>query len=429
MKITPEIAQKEVYKRKDEIVDWLKLLVRFPSENCFPIGYEGEAQKFIEKECSSIGLKTDMFSPEDVSGVKDNIYWLNGRDYSNNRKNVVAKWEGIKKGKSLLLSGHVDVAPFGPGSWKECEPYDPILKDGKLYGRGTADMKGGLAAAYWAIKILKELGFTPQGDIFFESVVDEEFAGGNGTLAARLKGYNADFAILMEPTKMEICPACLGAFLGDLVLRGKTGGMPFMGHSIPNPIDGAAKVVVLFKEWEKYWRSINKHELFNKPGKELNVVLWDIDSKIPGEFKQMGNPLITKVSWIVWGYPGISEDYFYKEFRSFWEGKFKNDEVLKLFEFDIIPTFHYVRPWESDLNNIGIKKLIEVYKNCTKIIPSIGGASLSCDMAIYGDQGRMPVVILGPTGDNIHGSDEWVLLDDIYSLIIMFMVFINEWCC
>ncbi len=71
---------------------------------------------------------------------------------------------------------------------------------------------------FWAMRILHELECQPKGDILFESVVDEEFAGGNGTLAARLRGYNADLALVSEPTRMEICPACLGAFLGDMTL-------------------------------------------------------------------------------------------------------------------------------------------------------------------------------------------------------------------
>lgn len=427
IEITPETIQEEILKRKDEIVEWIKSLVRFPSENRFPFGNEWEAQKFIEKECANIGLKTDVFSPEEIPNIKDDPSWLSGRDYSGNRKNVIARWIGRGKGNTLLFSGHVDVAPFEPDNWKVCRPYEPVEIEGKLYGRGTVDMKGGLAAAYWAIRILKEAGFTPQGDVIFESVVDEEFAGGNGTLASRLKGYNADLAILTEPTRMQICSACLGAFLGDLVIKGKA-GMPFMGHSIPNPVDGAARAIELFKEWEKYWRSINNHDLFNEPGKELNVVLWDIGSKVPGEFTQMGNPLLIKVSWIVWSYPGMSEEYFYNKFREFWENHFKNDPVLRSFELEITKAFHYVKPWESDLNDKGIQKLIEVYRKYTKIDPVVSGASLSCDMAIYGDQGKMPVIILGPRGDNLHCSDEWVLLEDIYSLTGMFALMINDWC-
>jgi acetylornithine deacetylase len=427
IKITPEFIREEIFKRKSEITDWVSLLVRFPSENRFPNGNEGDAQNFIEKECSGLGLKTDMFSPEDVPGIQDDPSWLKGRKYPDNRKNVVAKWRGCRNGHSVLFSGHIDVAPFEPDNWKVTRPYEPMEKDGRLYGRGSLDMKGGMAAAYWAIKILKESGFKPGGDVLFESVVDEEFAGGNGTLAARLKGYNAELAILAEPTRMQICNACLGAFLGDLIIKGKS-GMPFMGHSIKNPIEGAARVIELFKDWEYYWRSVNTHNLFLEPGKELNVLLWDIDSKTSEEFTQMGNPLISKISWIVWVYPGMSEEKFYNEFKIFWEKHFKKDPVLKSFEFEIVPAFHYVKPWETDINNTAVKKLAEVYKNYTGINPGISGASLSCDMAIYGDQGKMPVIILGPRGDNLHGSDEWVMIEDIHMLTGVFAAMIAKWC-
>ncbi|MHB1376410.1 MAG: M20 family metallopeptidase [Candidatus Humimicrobiaceae bacterium] len=427
IKITPEFIKEEIFNRKSEIVKWIKSLVSFPSENRFPAGNEQESQNFIEKECACIGLKTDKFSPEEVSGIENDPSWLKGRDYSNNRRNVVASWKGSGNGHSLLFSGHIDVAPFEPDNWKVTRPYEPIEKEGKLYGRGALDMKGGLAAAYWAIRILKESGFSPKGDVIFESVVDEEFAGGNGTLASRLKGYNAELAILAEPTRMQICDACLGAFLGDLTIKGKS-GMPFMGHSIKNPIDGAARTIELFKDWEYYWRSINCHDLFKTPGEDLNVVLWNIDSKTSGEFTQMGIPLITKISWIVWTYPGTGEEIFYSKFKEFWERQFKSDQVLKSFEYEIVPTFHYVKPWESDPSESGIKKLIEIYKEYTDRDPIVGGASLSCDMAIYGNQGKMPVIILGPRGDNLHASDEWVLLEDIYTLTGIFTLMISKWC-
>jgi len=425
--ITQEFIREEIIKRKSEITDWIMSFVRFPSENRFPNGNEGEAQDFIEKECADIGLKTDMFSPEDVAGIKNDPSWLAGRDYSNNRRNVVAKWKGSGTGHSLLLSGHVDVAPFEPDNWKITRPYEPLEKSGRLYGRGTMDMKGGLAAAYWAIKILKESGFEPGGDVFFESVVDEEFAGGNGTLAARCKGYNAELAILAEPTGMKICNACLGAFLGDIIIKGKS-GMPFLGHFIKSPVDGAARVITLFKDWEAYWRSVNSHKMFKGPGKELSVLLWNIDSKTPGEFIQMGNPLLTKISWIVWSYPGTDEKNFFDRFESFWKEHFENDPALRSFEFEIIPTFHYIKPWETDPNNTGVKKLAEVYKNYTGINPDITGASLSCDMSLYGDQGKMPVIILGPSGDNLHSSDEWVLMEDVYMLTGVFASMISNWC-
>ena len=152
------------------------------------------------------GSGVDVFF---VAGAMS-MSWLEGRNYSEGRDNVVARWRGRGQGRSLLLSGHTDVAPAESEYWKGCHPYKPVLKNGRLYGRGSADMKGGLTAMFWAMCILQDLGFQPGADILFESVVDEEFAGGNGTLAARLRGHNADLAMIQAPTRMEVCPRVWG---------------------------------------------------------------------------------------------------------------------------------------------------------------------------------------------------------------------------
>jgi len=425
--IDTKVIHDAVNSHKDEMLEWTKSLIRFPSENRPPSGFEWEAQKFIKSECKHLDLDTVVFSPDEVAHIKEHPAWLSDRDYANNRKNVVATWKGKGGGKSILFSGHIDVAPYEPDNWKVCRPYKPVVKDGKLYGRGSADMKGGLTSAFWAIKILKELGFEPAGDIIFESVVDEEFAGGNGTLASRIKGYNADLAILTEPTRMEICPSSLGAFLGDLIIQGKA-GMPYMGSCIPNPIDGASRIIELFNKWQKKWRSMNSNPLFKDPGKELNVVLWNIDSKTADEFTQMGIPLITKISWITWCYPGMTEDEFYHHFKNFWENHIKADKHLKQFNIEIKPTFHYVKAWETEVKNPAVKKVMEAYEqyDCKK--PIVRGAPFSCDLAIYGEIGNMPSVIIGPRGDNLHAPDEWVMIEDIFSLTGILSYLAYLWC-
>jgi acetylornithine deacetylase len=417
----------QIEKRKKEIEEWLKKLVSIPSENRYPDGFEADAQNFIEDECRKCGLEVDTFLPTDIRNIEKHDYWLSGRNYGNDRKNVIARWKGDSGGKSVLLSGHVDVAPFEPDNWKETRPFVPVIKEGRLYGRGAADMKGGLAASFWAVKILRESGYMPAGDIIFESLVDEEFAGGNGTLAARLKGYNTDFAIVTEPTRMEICTACPGAILGELIIRGNA-GIPYMGQPIYNPIDGASRAICFFEEWIKYWRDKNKHELFLEKGKELNYLLWDISTRVSDELIQMGTPAIVKISWVVWVSPGTSEEYFFKEFRKFWDEKAGQDEVLKNFDLEIKQTFHFVRPWQTDGSSEGIDTIIRSYSDYTDKKADIAGATFSCDMAIYGDVGRIPVILLGPRGDNLHGSDEWVLLEDIYNLIGIFILFIKDWC-
>ncbi len=414
---------------KQQILDWLESFVRCPSENRPPSGTEGAAQDFLEAECTRQGWETNAFLPTEVPGIDKHPYWLGGRGYPPGRRNLIARWKGRPGagGRSLLFSGHCDVAPHEPDNWTVCRPFDPRVVDGRLYGRGTADMKGGMAAAFWAMKILKELGFEPSADILFESIVDEEFAGGNGTLAARLAGFNADLAVLAEPTRMQVCPACLGAFLGDITLRGKA-GMPYMGTEIPNPIVGAARVVEHFQDWQKRWRSDNSHPLFQEPGKQLNLVLSGIRSTAPGELEQMGTPLITTISWIIWCYPGMTETEFSRRFTGFWQERFSSDAALAPFSPEIRSTYHVVRAWETPADHPGVRSVVEACRAVTSTEPVVGGAPFSCDLGVYGDPGRMPCLILGPRGDNLHAPDEWVLLEDVYTLTEIFAVLAAGWC-
>ena len=425
--ISGDIIRKAIDLRKKDIVDWLSTIISFPSENHPPYGDEKEVQIFISGECQNNGFDVDVFSPDEIPQIQDHPYWLPGRKYLNERKNVVSVWKGAGKGRSILLSGHCDVAPADEEKWKICRPYEPVVKNGKLYGRGSCDQKGGLAAAFWAMKILQELGFEPKGDIIFESVVDEEFAGGNGTLASRLKGFNADFAILTEPSNRNIYIGSIGAFLGEIFLSGK-GNLPFFDKAVPNPLNGISKVIEYFGEWEKYWQSLNSHPLYLGKDQKLMAVLYEISSKKDSDPIQMGIPQEIRLSWITWCYPGMDEQTFYNIFNNFWNEKLMADADLKLFDFINKPAYHLVRPWEMSKKSKGVKELIAAIKTYCNEDATVTGAPISCDMAIYGDVGKMPTVILGPEGGNLHTNDEWVLVDDVFSLIGIYILFIYNWC-
>jgi acetylornithine deacetylase len=319
----------------------------------------------------------------------------------------------------------MDVAPHEPDNWKLTKPFEPTLRNGKLYGRGAADLKGGLAAAFMAVQLLRGLEFEPRGDIIFESLVDEEFAGGNGTLAARLRGHNADLAVLTEPTGMELCTACLGALLGNLTIQGRA-GMPYTGSSIPNPIVGAARAVELFSRWEEEWRGDNGHALFMDPGKELKLVLWKLHSGVPNEFTQMGIPLLVTLAWIVWCYPGMNEEAVYRRLERYWHEAGLKDDVLRSFGLELHREYHFVRPCETDPECDAVRTARLAYGAVTGSTPQLKGAPFSCDMALYGD--HMPVVVLGPRGDNLHAPDEWVLVEDLITLTAVYAWLAVQWC-
>ena len=132
--------------------DMLKLLadlVRCPTENRPPHGYEAEGMKRIEKAYRQLGLQVSRVCPRDLPQYPDHPAFL-PRDFED-RENVVGIWRGSDGGKSVLLTGHMDVAPKEPMPWTVTQPYVPLIRDGRMYGRGTADMKAGLACAWEAV--------------------------------------------------------------------------------------------------------------------------------------------------------------------------------------------------------------------------------------------------------------------------------------
>jgi len=113
-------------------------------------------------------------------------------------------------GRSLIFNGHTDVVPAGDAANWHFPAWQGTVTGGRVYGRGAVDMKGGLCCALFAAKALRDAGVRLAGRLIVESVIGEE-DGGVGTLAAVLRGYQADGAIIMEPTELYIAPAQAGA--------------------------------------------------------------------------------------------------------------------------------------------------------------------------------------------------------------------------
>ena len=122
-------------------------------------------------------------------------------------------------GRSLILNGHVDVVPPGDdANWRH-PPWRGTLDSGRIYGRGSADMKGGLCCALFAAKAVRDAGVRLKGRLVIESVIGEE-DGGVGALAAVLRGYQADGAVIMEPTQLMVAPAQAGSLHFQVTVPG-----------------------------------------------------------------------------------------------------------------------------------------------------------------------------------------------------------------
>lgn len=214
-------------QKEEEMIAFLQRLVQAPS---LP-GNEAKAQEIIIEKLTSLGANIDCWEPGGEAFLNHPLFCCPRMDFKGS-PNVVGVWKGTGKGKSLILNGHIDVVPVGDlQQWKE-DPFSGKVEEGKMYGRGVTDMKGGLVALLYAMQCLQELNIPLKGDVIFQSVIEEE-RGGAGTLAAYLRGYQADGAIIPEPTDMKIFPKQQGSMWFRIQVKGKSahGGTRYEGVS------------------------------------------------------------------------------------------------------------------------------------------------------------------------------------------------------
>src|SRR5437667_11160307 len=134
---------------------------------------------------------------------------------------LVAGLLGQTGERSLILNGHVDVVPVGDRQAWHASPWSAHIQAGRLYGRGACDMKAGLAVGISAAAALKKSGLPLRGRLILQSVVGEE-DGGIGSFAMADRGYRADAAYVLEPTRLRLIPAQAGALSFRLRVRGRS---------------------------------------------------------------------------------------------------------------------------------------------------------------------------------------------------------------
>src|SRR5262245_55573961 len=153
---------------RERVVTTVRELVQIPSENTPPSGDELGCQQYVERRLRDLGIESEMYYLSEVPGVREHPAFRQDRDYAG-RPNVAAVWRGAGGGRSLLLSGHIDTVPRGSAPWSR-DPFGGTIEENRLYGLGSNDMKGGIAAMLVAVEALKEAGVKLSGDLRFETI-------------------------------------------------------------------------------------------------------------------------------------------------------------------------------------------------------------------------------------------------------------------
>jgi len=223
---------------RDQLIGWTADLVAIPTVNPYSgdasAASEAPGQDWFEDRCRSLGASVRRVPvPPDVY-AQGGVLGPQGRSWDD-RENVVAEWTlGPGKGPRILINNHMDTVGT---AGMECSPYDPQIRDGRMWGRGTSDTKGNLVAGLIAVEALREQPGL-NGTVVFESVVDEECNGsGAGTLACCLAGVTGDVAICLDGPSDVLHIACNGIATVRIIVRGMAGHSS-TGQSV-NAIDKA----------------------------------------------------------------------------------------------------------------------------------------------------------------------------------------------
>ncbi len=406
-------------EHREEVVEFLQTIIRIPSVT----GNEGPIQDYLREYTEKMGLSVDMFIPSLEELRKHPAYVKEASPYEG-RPDVVATMKGTGGGRSLLFNGHIDVIPEGPDeNW--CEPcWSANIIDGKMYGRGTSDMKSGVAAMTMALKAVLDTKQKPKGDVILEYVMDEELTG-NGTLAAVLRGYQADAGICCETSSMYVQPGSIGRIWFEIIVKGKAAGIQKrfegvnaieLGHIVKQGVDA----------YEKKRLGFVSHPLYP-----------DILSSIPcmiGQFEcgsyasAFPDTCVMKGSMAT--VPGEDSKAVKADFVKFLrEYAAEHDPWFIEHAPEVNFVGYFAEPSEIPTDSPIVKTLAGQFTDIMGKEPVISGRQGAADIRHLNTYGNTPTVIFGPgLTEQMHANSEYVLVEDYLYAIEILANTILDWC-
>jgi acetylornithine deacetylase len=324
--------------------------------------------------------------------------------------------------RSLILNGHVDVVSPEPVDRWTTGPFD-ACRDGEwLIGRGSADMKAGLAAMIGAVSALQRLGLEPLAPVRLQSVVEEECTG-NGTLACLLAGHRADAAIVLEPFGDAITTSQVGVLWFRVRVRGSAGHAGDIGPG-SNPIESTFEIIAALRRLEAALNYLDprpgRYAAYHHPI-NLNVGTiqgGDWPSTVPGECVS---------SYRIASFPGETLEALRRRIEHAVEEAAAADPFLRgnppLVEYSGFAAEGYEIADDEPL----VRGLAGAFWHATGREPSLIASTATSDAGVLGRFG-VPAICFGPYGEAIHGADERVSIPSIIETAGTLALFIRDWC-
>lgn len=408
----------------DRQVAFLTELTAHPSTR----GAERAVQDFVAQEMQARKYEVDQwqFSVEDLAHLPGFSPVIG--TYEDAVNVVGTRRSSTRKGRSLILNGHVDVVPAGPFDMWESPPYQPAIRDGWMYGRGAGDMKAGISSNLFALDALAELGLAPAADVFLQSVIEEECTG-NGALACLQRGYTADAAFVSEPTDERLITAQPGILWFQVHLKGRPVHVAVAGSGA-NAIEAAIPLINALHAMEARWNAPERrHADFASHDHALNLNI----GRIRG-----GDWTSSVPAWCIFDvrmglFPGQDMDAAKRET----EAVIREAAAAHPFLRDNPPEIVYhgfhaegyaLSEDTSPTAGAAISALGAAHEavNDTPLVKS--PITATTDARFFGLYGNMPALVYGARAEAIHGFNECVELESLRRTTQATALFIAAWC-
>jgi acetylornithine deacetylase len=414
-----------IQENKDEVIRLTQSLVRIPSIS----GNEYDVQRHIYKVLEGMDLSPEMFFPE-IEKLKDHPDFFETtsflKDGYQDRPNVGVTIRGFGGGRSLTLSGHVDVVSPEPLKKWTRNPWSGDILNGAIHGRGSGDMKAGVAAMIFAVRALQENSIRLQGDVQIETTIEEEDGGVGGVLYMRTVRPSTDAALIPEPSNLNITVASAGVMYFRVIVP----GVPAHAATAHFGVNAVLKTMPIIQAIEA---------LHKRRQGQISYSFAESDPRMKGKVTTINIGVIRAGDWpstvpgsctlecrIGWP-PGESCEEIIKQVEEAIRTAAQNDEWLKK-NPPIVQWFGWrARPHELNPKIEFIQTVAKDVINVSGCTPTFTGGSAGLDTRHFVHHG-IPAVTCGPKTERIHSFDEIVHIDSIVQTTQVIASTMIDWC-
>ncbi|MCV7229194.1 M20 family metallopeptidase [Mycolicibacterium komossense] len=298
---------------------------------------------------------------------------------------------GAERRLTLLINGHIDVVPVVESEWMT-PPFDGVIRDGRLYGRGACDMKGGIAAAIEGLRACADAGVAIPCDVVFHLVADEETGGQWGTEALLKAGrIAADAAVVPEPSELHVCVAERGVLMAEITVTGRAahGSDPGVGRSA---VADAARLVGILHQAEF---GDPPHPLLGTPTCNVGVIDGGTAPNI------VASSCVLRVDRRV--LPGATEEQALAGLIRLMDGAAPDIERT-------VDVLAFAAGSELAVDH----PFVGLVRAAAENQPPVRGLYLGTDARFLRNELGIPTVVYGPGSMTVaHSSDEYVTLADL----------------